>query len=124
MVGNSDTDSVSQFVPLTVPEGTYMTQITNHSEHVWAIDQDNNLWCWGVHFGKNQDEDRQAIYQEEINNEGQPVLLKWFKEREYKMLEVKSGNCHAVVKAKDKDGNLEFFGLCGEADSTKYFGKT
>ena len=50
-------------------------------------------------------------------------MLKWFKEREYKMLEVKSGSNHTVVKAKDKDGNLEFFGLCGDEDSTKHFGK-
>ena len=50
------TDAMESFTPLHLPDGTYMTQIKCHYEQVWAIDQDHNIWTWGTHWGRTEED--------------------------------------------------------------------
>ena len=77
-----------------------MVQISVVNNLVWAIDQNQNIWTWGQSFVGDSVDDRNEIYGEGVNFEdpSQPKLINWFKMRELKVLEVKSGLSWAVLK--------------------------
>ena len=89
-----------------------------------GVDNHNNLWVWGSEFYACEDENTYAALYQDLDIETyrnsnyiRPTLVKWFKERSLKVLDVESGERTAVVKTEDKDGKIVFYALCrGESD--------
>lgn len=48
---------------------------------------------------------------DELRSQKKPILVKWFKHNSLQVLDVECGTNSAVVKCKDKDGNIVFYGL-------------
>ena len=78
LIGHNEGGNRSSFVPISVPDGTHFTHIINQRYVVFAIDQDQNLWQWGRHYGDGQ-ADYQAVYDtDEIERRSKPYQVKWF----------------------------------------------
>mmetsp|Transcript_23102 Transcript_23102/g.28637 ORF Transcript_23102/g.28637 Transcript_23102/m.28637 type:complete len:184 (+) Transcript_23102:7409-7960(+) len=106
------------FERLAVPEGTYFKQISSQRCLVFGIDQDQNMWQWGRHFGAS--DAMQEIYGvPEVCRRSKPEQLKWFKEKELKTLEVQCASEFAVVRTKDKDGKQEFYMVSSNLEENK-----
>ena len=76
---------------------------------MFGIDQDQNIWQWGRHFGGSSETHQQMYGTSEIERRSKPYKLKWFEEKELKCLEVQVGNQWAIVRTADKDGKQEFY---------------
>ena len=88
-----------------------MTKITSQGIITHGISNDNNLWVWGDSVYADTDtEIMNTLYEGEVT-EGKPMRMKWFKEKSLQVLDVSSSLSKAIVKTKDKDGNIIFYAL-------------
>ena len=78
LTGHGTGDRTSRFRELKVPEGTYMTKITNQGYIALGIDNQERLWVWGEHWAKDNAEDRSEMYEGEMQYRSTPMHLKWF----------------------------------------------
>lgn len=62
------------------------------------------------------------MYEGEYERDSKPMKVKWFSEKNIKVLDVECGRDSALVKCKDKDGNIVFYGLCKTEDNIKQIG--
>lgn len=118
------------FRPLLLPDGIYFTKISSKGQTTHAIDNECNLWVFGDKFyAKDSREDRDVLYEEqpEVRDADSdytdvPKLVKWFKLKGIKILDVDSGDTKAIVKAQDKDGNIVFYALQREGVDSRFVG--
>ena len=107
--GHNSGSCTSSFVPIAVPDDVWFRQINSQRYCVFGIDQDQNIWQWGRHFGGSSETYQQMYGTSEIERRSKPYKLKWFEEKELKCLEVQVGNQWAIVRTADKDGKQEFY---------------
>ena len=121
---HGSTDRASSFKPMSLPDGVYMTQISNQQQTAFGVDNQGRLWTWGYSiYGQTEEEDRNFMYEGEYSNT-KPMLVKWFRDQTIKVLDVKSGDHNAIIKAEDKDGNIVFYGMSRTAEYLKRVGGT
>lgn len=88
-----------------------MTKITNQGDTVHGIDNQQRLWIWGNRYAWDSEEDRNILYEGPMGRNSKPTLVKWFSEREMKVLDVASGYFAALVKVQDKDERIIMYGM-------------
>lgn len=78
------------------------------------------MWVWGLKiYAHDSQEDCEILYKDFSvegsrgpNGEGyKPMLVKWFKDKDIKVLDVSSGEEKAIVKTEDKDGKIVFYAM-------------
>lgn len=87
--------------------------MSSNYQQIFAIDDQNNLWFWAkssdidICFPKADGEDDCLA----TRHSDKPNLFKWFKDKNLKVLDVRTGLNMAVISTQDSNGKREFYGL-------------
>jgi len=123
LCGHNESNRCSSFKPLALPPDSYMTKIASEGQLAHGVDNNNNLWVWGSDiYGQGNSEDMSEIYSGEHARGSKPMLVKWFKERDIKVLDVDCGRHSALVKCRDRSGKIVFYGLTKSAEGKNSVG--
>lgn len=109
-------DVRAPFAPMKFPESVTISKISSKGyRNAFAMDTDGGLWVWGYklayddYYGENEDEDPDWI--PNYKDSWTPCKIEWFSKNNIKIIDVEAGEIFAVVKTKDKNGGLAFYGI-------------
>ena len=102
LTGHNSSSQVSRFHALELPDGTYMTKISCQGYVAVGIDNHQQLWIWGEHFGKDSSDDCSTLYEGDMGYRSKPMKVKYFTDNNLKVLDCASGYYNALVKVKNE----------------------
>ena len=113
-----------RFKPMALPEGIYMTQIESYLQTAYGVDQNGDLWTWGMKHVEAGEEEMQKIYRDRDNTEGEgiqvPLKNTWLIDKGLKVLKLQTGMMSAVIETKNmQNGEKELYGMLHEEYDTK-----
>ena len=113
MFGHNSDNRPDHLTPVSLPDGTYLTKVASQGSLVHGVDNNGNLWVWGSEiYAKGDEENFSKIYEGQFERESQPMRMKWLQEKNLQAIDVECGRNSALVKCKDKNGDIVFYGLC------------
>ena len=83
---------------MPLPENNYFTHISSVRNESWGIDNNGDLWIWSRYQVNwlQKAEDQEDLL-EDRDSWGKPVLFKWLKDKNLRVLDVKAGKNFAVA---------------------------
>ena len=124
-VGEKDTETgeSGKWHQLALPEGRYFKKIVAVRQQAWGICDQDKLWIWGNEIDnfipKADGDDQDCFASREFRD---PVLFKWFEDKNLKILDIKAGIEFAIVLTEDSSCKRTFYGVGKQIREAKHHG--
>ena len=74
-LGTPEGADAMRFKPMALPEGIYLTQIESYLQSAYGIDQNGDLWTWGMKHVDAGEEEMRRIYRDRDSTEGESIQV-------------------------------------------------